>query len=205
MLGFQVYLAIILPRTLKDIRYSEGEQRITKSTASNACITNWCTLDNVGTFVLSNNPTFNCLIKHTHEHMEGDNRLRTDVVGCLTPSLCITKSSNPSMVQDSVFMHILIKIIKPSKYRWPITPLISWWLVTAPNLLLFVPITISTNMQERTHTHTYTCLHNMFIPAHKHKKWDSVEPNGGWSQETKINLKRFSGVNTYVTKNSKEI
>ena len=31
---------------------------------------------------------------------------------CLTPSPRITKSLNPSMVQDSVFTHILIKIIK---------------------------------------------------------------------------------------------
>ena len=43
--------------------------------------------------------------------MEGGNRLRTDVVGCLTPSPRIIRSQNPSLVQDPIFMHILIKII----------------------------------------------------------------------------------------------
>ena len=95
----------------KDTRYSKAEQRITKPTESNAYITNWCTLGNVGTFVPNNNPIF-CLIKHTQEHMERGNRLRTYVVGCLTPSPRITKSPNPSLDQAQVFMHILIKIIK---------------------------------------------------------------------------------------------
>ena len=69
--------------------------------------------DNVGTFMPNNNPTLICLIKHIQEHMEGGNHLRTDVVGCLIPSPHITKSLNPSMVPDPVFMYILIKIIKP--------------------------------------------------------------------------------------------
>ena len=43
-----------------------------------------------------------CLIKH-HEHMERGNRLRTNVMGCLTPSPHRIKYSNPSLVEDSVF------------------------------------------------------------------------------------------------------
>ena len=164
MLGFQVYPAITSPRTLKDTRYSKGEQRITKSTTSNACITNWCMPDNVETFVPNNNPTFFYLIKHTQEHMEGGNRVWMDVMGCLTPSPRITKSSNPSLVQDLVFMHILIKIIKPSRHKWPITHSISWWLVATPNLVFLLPIAKSTDMLEHTHTHTHT-----HIQAHKHK------------------------------------
>ena len=42
------------------------------------------------------------LIDHTHEHMEGGNRLQTDVVGCLIHSPRIIKSPNPSLVQDPV-------------------------------------------------------------------------------------------------------
>jgi hypothetical protein len=109
-----------------------------------------------------------CLIKHIQEHMEGGNRLRMDVVKCITPSLSITKSPNSSLVQDSIFMHVLIKIIKPSRHRWPITPSISRWLVATPNLVFSVPIAISTNMLKHTHTHTCSYLHNMFTPAHTH-------------------------------------
>ena len=90
------------------------------------------------------------------------NYLRTDVMGCLTPSPRIIKSSNPSLVRSLVFMHILFKIIKPSRYRWPITLSISRWLVATPNLVFSIPIVISTNMLEHTHTYICTCFHNMF-------------------------------------------
>jgi hypothetical protein len=38
-----------------------------------------------------------------HEHLERGNCLWTDVMGCLTPSPCIIKFSNPFLVQDLVF------------------------------------------------------------------------------------------------------
>ena len=100
--------------------------------------------------------------------MEGGNRLRINVVGCLTPSPCITKSSNPSLVQDLVFMHVLIKIIKPSRHRWPITPSISRWLVVTPNLVFSVPIAISTNMPKHTHTHTHLLIFTQYVHPSTH-------------------------------------
>ena len=120
VVGFQVHPAIASPRTLKKTRYSKGEQRITKPTTSNGCITNWCTLDNVGTFVPNNNPTLICLIKHTQEHMEGGNRLRTDVVRCLTPSPRITKSLNLFLVQGMIMacLQHLNKIKKSMRWVW---------------------------------------------------------------------------------------
>ncbi len=186
MLGFQVHPVIASPRTLKKTRYSKGEQRITKPTTLNACITNWCTLDNIGTFMPNNNPTLICLIKHTQEHMEGGNYLRTDVVRCLTPFPCITKSPNPSLIPDPVFMHILIKIIKPvdigdqSHLKFPD----DWWRLQISCYLLPLPYP---QICRSTHTHTHTLAHvyTIYSPQYiTHMKWDSVEPNGGWSWET---------------------
>ena len=160
MLGFQVYLAIFSQRTLRDTRYLKGEQR----TINRSRRTHASPIDVHQTtsrhLCLIINPTFH-LIKHTQERMEGGNRLRTDVVGCLTPSPRIIKSPNPSLVRYPVCMHILIKIVKPSRYRWPITPSISRWLLATPNLMFSVPIAISTDMPENTHT--CTCFHNIFV------------------------------------------
>ena len=174
MLGFQVYLAIFSQRTLRDTRYLKGEQR----TINRSRRTHASPIDVHQTtsrhLCLIINPTFH-LIKHTQEHMKGGNSLWTDVVGCLTPSPRITKSPNPSLVQDPVFMHILIKIIKPSRYRWLITPSISRWLVATSNLVLFVPIVMSTNMPE--HTHTFSHVYTICSPQHTtQKKRDFVEP-----------------------------
>ncbi len=87
-----------------------------------------------------------------HEHMKGGNCLRTDFVGCLTPSPRIIKSLNPSLVQDLVFLHVLINIIRPIRHKWPITPSISQWLVATPNLVF----------SSYTHTHIHTYFFNMF-------------------------------------------
>ena len=111
-----------------------------------------------------------CLIKHIQEHMEGGNRLRMDVVKCITPSLRINKSLNSSLVQDSIFMHVLIKIIKPSRHRWPITPSISRWLLATPNLVFSVPIAISTNMPKHTHTHTHLLIFTQYVHPSTHTK-----------------------------------
>ena len=100
------------------------------------------------------------LIDRTHEHIEGGNRLRTDVVGCQTPSPCIIKSLNLSLVQDSFFRHILFKIS-----------------------CFLLPIAISMDMPKRTHTHTHMHVFLQYLyMTHKQNKWDSVEPNGGWSR-----------------------
>ena len=142
---------------------------ITKPTTSNAYITNWCMLDNVEIFVPKNNPTFTWLIKHTQEHTERGNRLRTDVVRCLTLSPRIIKSLNPSLVQDPVFMHILIKIIKPIDIdaqlhlQFPD----DWWRLQISCCLSPLPCP---RICWSTHTHTCTCLHNMFTLAHNTQK-----------------------------------
>ena len=99
--------------------------------------------------------------------MEGSNCLRMDVVGCLTSSPRITKSPNPSLVQDPVFMHVLIKIIKPvdigdqSHLKFPD----DWWRLQISCYLLPLPYP---QICQSTHTHTYacTCLHNIFTPVH---------------------------------------
>jgi hypothetical protein len=133
------------------------------------------------------NPTFICLIKHKQEHMEGDNRLRTDVMGCLTPSPRITKSLNQSLVPDQVFMPVLIKIIKlvdigaQSHLQFPD----DWWRLQfsfCSSPLLYPRICWSTH----THTHTHMHMFTQYIhPSTQHnKKRDSVEPNGGRSRET---------------------
>ena len=102
------------------------------------------------------------MIKHTQEHMEKGNHLRTDVMGCLTPSPHITKSSNPSLVQDPVFMHILIKIIKlvdisdQSHLKFPD----DWWRLQIscyPSPLPYPRICRS------THTHTHLHMFTKYV------------------------------------------
>ena len=77
--------------------------------------------------------------------MEGGNYLRMDVVGCLTPSPCITKSPNPSLIQDPVYMHILIRIIKPVN-------------IGDQSHLKISPLPCPRTCQS-THTHTHTYFH----------------------------------------------
>ena len=143
----------------------------------NTCITNWCTPDNLGMFVPNNNPTF-CFIKHTHEHMERDNCLHADVMGCLTPFRSIIKSLNSFLVQDPIFRHILIKIIKPIRYRWPIMPSISP-MISGDSKSRVSPPHFHIHRYVRAYTHTCTCFHNMF--THKRKTQSEIpsSPKGG--------------------------
>jgi hypothetical protein len=152
------------------------------------------------------NPTFICLIKHKQEHMEGDNRLRTDVMGCLTPSPHITKSLNQSLVPDQVFMPVLIKIIKPvdigaqSHLQFPD----DWWRLQfsfCSSPLLYPRICWSAHTH--THTHTCTCLHNIFTLAHNTIKNEILSsPMGVGVGKHKINPQfregnYFSSVDTF--------
>ena len=82
---------------------------------------------------------------------------------CLTPSPHIIESPNLSLVQDLIFKHVLINIIRPIRHRWLITPSISQWLVATPNLVFSSPhCHIHGYAGVRTHTHICTYFFNMF-------------------------------------------
>ena len=91
--------------------------------------------------------------------MEGGNGLQANVVGCLTPSPRITKSPNPSPIPNPVFMHVLIKIIKPVNIGDQ-----SHLIVVRP--ICHVHEHAGAHIHTRTHAHICTCLHNMFTLAH---------------------------------------
>ena len=98
---------------------------------------------------------------------------------CLTPSPHIIESPNLSLVQDLIFKHVLINIIRPIRHRWLITPSISQWLVATPNLVFSSPhCHIHGYAGARTHTHMHVFFQYVHI-THKQNKWDSVKPNGG--------------------------
>ena len=108
--------------------------------------------------------------------MEGGNGLQANVVGCLTPSPRITKSLNPSPIPDPVFMHVLIKIIKPVNIG------------DQSHLIVVRPIC---HVHEHAGAHTHTHLH-MFTqyvhPSPQHtKKRDFIEPMGVGVGKYKIN------------------
>ena len=126
-----------------------------------------------------------CLIDQTHTRAHGGRQLSTD--GCWgVPNIFPTHNQIPKFISGSrpSFHAYLNQHNKTSRHKSPITSQISRWLVTTPNLVLFVPIAMSKE-HVGAHTHTFAHVYTICSPQHTtHKKWDFVEPNGGRSRET---------------------